>query len=169
MKKLQIDPRERLALILLSGILSLIVLVPISAGFVDDYNNSVRNHQEELNCLSNPRECVKVSAVYQAKSIPLFHLLTPFIFVAIVKAKRFIVSFLLTLTYVGFFVYATYVQYSYGCFLGEDICPPISFGGRLARVGDPFNIFTGTVILILLFWLASILLRGNSSSRRRLA
>ena len=88
-----IHPRERLALILLSGVLSLIVLAPISSEIIDNYNDSVGDQQYELKCQSEPSKCVRFAADHQKRSHPLFHLLALFIFIGIVRAKRYLVFF----------------------------------------------------------------------------
>ena len=89
------------------------------------------------------------SPVYYA---PGYHILTLFIFLAVVFARSYIVALFLTLVYLIVHVWGTYLRMQ-GCFLGGDICPPISIFTKLIARYTWADWFASFVIPITLVWL----------------
>jgi hypothetical protein len=89
---------------------------------------------------------------------PPFHLLTLFIFIAILKTKRFFLSSLLTVFYAFIFIYGLYVRAKYSSF-ESDTFVNSSFIEQFYLVAHDFDFLAAFFISILLFWQISILLR----------
>ena len=93
------------------------------------------------------------------RTLPGLHFLTLFIFIALLKTKRFILSSFLTSFYAVVFIYGLSISY-YGRLLGgEEFSPKVGFYQRLYRQANSFDYLAAFFISILLFWQISILLR----------
>ena len=90
---------------------------------------------------------------------PPFHLLTLFIFVAILKTKRFLLSAFLTVLYAVVFIYGLSAGYDGGRLGGEEFSPKVDFLDKVYRAAFDFDYVAALFISILLFWQISILLR----------
>ncbi|MBA3334382.1 MAG: hypothetical protein H0T08_02105 [Acidobacteria bacterium] len=121
------------------------VLTIITLQVVVSYNYSVSNNR-----FSGTNDTIK---------IPLFHFLTLFIFIALLKTKRFLLPLFLTVFYAFVFIYGLSVRYNAGRVGGEEFSPKVAFLDQVYRGADNFDYIAAVFISILLFWQISILLR----------
>jgi hypothetical protein len=91
--------------------------------------------------------------------MPLFHFLTLFIFIAVRKTKRFLLSLFLTVFYAFLFIYGLSARYNAGRLGGEEFSPKVAFLDQVYRGADNIDCIAAVFISILLFWQISILLR----------
>ena len=89
----------------------------------------------------------------------LLHFLTFFIFLALLKTKRFLLSTFLTIFYAFVFVYGISAGYYARRLGGEEFSPKVYFFDSVYRGADIFEYVAALFISILLFWQISILLR----------
>ncbi len=92
-------------------------------------------------------------------TMPLFHFLTLFIFIALLKTKRFLLSLFLTVFYALVFICGLSVRFNAGRVGGEEFSPKVSFLNQVYRGADNFDYIAAVFISILLFWQISVLLR----------
>ena len=91
--------------------------------------------------------------------VPGLHLLTLFIFIALLKTKRFLLPSFLTVLYTFVFIYGLSVRYKAGQLGGEEFSPKVAFLDQVFRAANSFDYLAAFFISILLFWQISILLR----------
>ncbi len=91
--------------------------------------------------------------------VPLLHCLTFFIFVALLKTKRFILPSFLTIFYAVVFIYGLSARYDGSRLGGEEFSPKVDFLDKVYRAATDFDYLAALFISILLFWQISILLR----------
>lgn len=94
-----------------------------------------------------------------ANAMPGLHFLTFFIFVALLKTKRFLLSSLLTIFYAVVFIYGLSIRYNASRLGGEEFSPKFDFLDQVYRAANGFDYLAALFISILLFWQISILLR----------
>jgi hypothetical protein len=92
-------------------------------------------------------------------SIPLLHFLTLFIFTALYRTRRFILSIFLTIFYAGIFIYGLFLRYNGARLGGEEFSPQVDFLDKIYHAATDFDYVFAAFISILLFWQISILLR----------
>lgn len=94
-----------------------------------------------------------------ANTMPGLHFLTFFIFIALFKTKRFLLSSFLTIFYANVFIYGLSARYYAKLLGGEEFSPKVDFFDRLYREANSFDYLAAFFISILLFWQILILLR----------
>ena len=111
-------------------------------------------------------EVIKFSGSYQP-STPGFHFASIFIFIALLRAKRFIAPLLLTISYLSVFVYGLVARFNGGRLGGEEFSPEFHFFHKIYYGARDFDILASVFIFILIFWQISILLRILIKSLQR--
>jgi hypothetical protein len=155
-----ISKREHKLLINFAFVVFLFVLLFISLSIINDFNYSVSEVQKELKSQASPDEPrINLSGGSGLTFFPLFQLLTFFIFVALFKAKRFLLPFLLTIFYTFIFIYALSARFKGRQLGGEEFSPQVDLHEQLYYASNGYDFFSAIFILILLFWQISILLR----------
>ena len=120
------------------------------------YNYSVSEKQEKLQSQADGTPHIQFSGSNGPHLPAGLHFLTLFIFIALLKTKRFLFSSFLTVFYAIVFIYGLYARYG---LWGEEFSPKVDFLEKLYRVADTFDYLAAVFISILLFWQVSILLR----------
>jgi hypothetical protein len=92
-------------------------------------------------------------------TLPGLHFFTLFIFLALLKTKRFLLSSLLTAFYAVVFIYALSLRYDGARLGGEEFSPKVDFLDKVYRAATDYDYIAAIFISILLFWQISILLR----------
>ena len=119
-----ISKREHKWLTTFAFIVFLFVLLFISLSIINEYNYSVTELLKELTSQANATPKISFSGGNGLTFFPLFHLLTFFIFLAILKTKRFLLSFLLTIFYTFIFIYGLSARFKGRQLGGEKFSPP---------------------------------------------
>ncbi len=114
---------------------------------------------EEVISQPNAMPKVKLSGDNGLMIFPPFHLITFFIFLAILKTKRFLLSFLLTIFYAFIFIYGLSARFKGGQLGGEEFSPKVDLHLEIYYAANGYDYFAAFFISILLFWQISILLR----------
>lgn len=91
--------------------------------------------------------------------MPLLHFLTLFIFLTLLKTKKFLLPLFLTVFYVPVFIYGLSASYYESLLGGEEFSPKVDFFTRVYCAADGSDYLAALFISILLFWQISILLR----------
>ena len=137
-------------LLLIVAFIAFIIFSAIFAGQVTEaYDNFFADRTSKIRFSGSGNQ-------FQA---PLFHLLTLFIFAAILKTKRFLLSSFLTVFYALVFIYGLSARYDGGLLGGEEFSPKVDFLDKVYRAATDFDYLAALFISILLFWQISILLR----------
>jgi hypothetical protein len=87
------------------------------------------------------------------------HFLTFFIFIALLKTKRYLLPLFLTVFYAVVFVYGLSMRYDGARLGGEEFSPKVDFLDKVYRAATDYDYIVALFISILLFWQISILLR----------
>jgi hypothetical protein len=154
-----ISKREHKLLLIFAFAAVIYVLSTFSWEVAKTYNHSVVEEQQEIRSRADGKFGLRFSGGIGANTMPGLHFLTLFIFIALLKTKRFLLSSFLTIFYAVVFIYGLSVRY-YGSLLGgEEFSPKGSFFERLYREANSFDYLAALFISILLFWQISILLR----------
>lgn len=112
---------------------------------INTYNDAVSEQQKELATQAGSN-VIRFSGCFPCCSMPGFHFVSIFIFIALIKPKRFITSLLLTFSYLSMEFY--FIHKIYYCF-------------------GNFDVLASVFILVLLFWQISILFRILIKSLQR--
>ena len=91
--------------------------------------------------------------------MPGLHFLTLFIFISLLKTKRFLLSSFLTIFYAIVFIYGLSARFNGRRLGGEEFSPKVDFLKQLYIEANSFDYLAALFISILLFWQISILLR----------
>ncbi len=106
---------------------------------------------------TKPKALFDIYDISRGSFLPTFNFLTLFIFIALFKSKRFIISSLLT--FISFIIF-TYEFYSGGrIILRDDPFPELGLIEQLLLIANYFDYTVFLIVSILLFWQISILLR----------
>lgn len=134
------------------------VLVNFAYETTKSYNYSIYMQQLELVSQANNKIDPRFSgsAPY---TIPGLHILSAFVFVSLLKSKRYVISSILTLFYFLIFLYGIVVRFDGMRLGGEEFSPQFSYFHKLYYGASDFDFLFTFVISILLFWQFSILLR----------
>ncbi len=154
-----VSKREHKLLTTFAFVVFIFVLLFISLSIIQDYNYSVAQTQKELQSQADSQPRIKFSGGNGLTFFPLFHLLTFFIFVALLKTKRFLLPLLLTVFYTFVFIYGLSARFKGRQLGGEEFSPKVDLHKQLYYAADGYDFFAALFILILLFWQISILLR----------
>jgi hypothetical protein len=148
---------EKKILIVLAGILLLLVLSSITQDIVYEYNKNVDTVQQEKQLHADPDHYIGFSHDDPHYSPAGFNLIALPLFISLLAARRYFMSFFFTVLYFSFFGYSIWLHFG-TCYLGEDICPPVPLFGRLSW----WDITVILLLFILFLWQISIFLRGSS-------
>ena len=133
------------------------VLSIITWQSVKDYNYSVSKYQQKLKTKANDEIGTGIAVDGIETRLPLIHLLTALIFIALLKTKRFLLPLLLTVFYGLIFIYGLSLGYEDSILASPNI--NISSVEKIYLIADFFDYLAFFFVSILLFWQISILLR----------
>ncbi len=154
-----ISKRERTALLLFTFAIVIFIL----SGFITEgnvrYNSSVAEIWRNIEYQNSVYPCPSFSSNYVNYTIPDFHLLIVFIFASLLKTKRFLLPFLLTIIYAASLIYSIPARFDARRLGGEEFSPYVNVFNKLYFEANYFDYTATFFILILLFWQLSILFR----------
>lgn len=125
---------------------------------VNGYNQYISEQQNVLKNQADGKPNLRFSGTDGINQIPGLHILTLFIFAALLKTKRFLLPVILTVFYATGFIYSLFVRANYSGFDSPNFLQS-SFFEQIYLVSNLFDFLAFFFILILLFWQISILLR----------
>jgi len=160
-----ISNKERRLIQIAAFILVIFVVLNFCFETINTYNYSVSERQKELAAQAGAK-VIKISGSYPPP-MPAFHFASIFIFIALLRAKRFIASLLLTIFYLSIFVYGLVARFNGGRLGGEEFSPEFNFFHKIYYGARDFDILASVFILILVFWQIRILLRILIKSLQR--
>ncbi len=152
-----ISKREHKLLLIVAFTASLFVLSIFTLQVVKDYNYSVSEEQLEIQYQATGERGIHFSSSNSEYTIPGLHFLTLFIFLALLKTKKFLLPSLLTVFYVLCIIYSLFLRFNISKFDGH--ITKVSFVEQLYLVANTFDCSAFFLASILLFWQISILLR----------
>jgi hypothetical protein len=150
-----ISKKEHILLLIFAFTAFGFVLSVITPQVISIYNYSVSEEQRELKSQADDKPNPRFSGSQSPNIMPLFHFLSFFIFIALLKTKRFLLSSFLTIFYVFCIVYGLSLRFESSMFGGLEI----SFIKQIRFVAHNYDYLAFSFALILLFWQISILLR----------
>ncbi len=153
-----ISKREHKLLSIVAFIAFVFVVLTFCGDIIRDYNYFVYKEQQKLGYLANYNREGGFSGS-GPMVMPLLHFLTLFIFIALLKTKRFLLSSFLTVFYAVVFIYGLSARYNGSRLGGEDFSPKVDFLDKVYRAATHIDYLAAIFISILLFWQISILLR----------
>ncbi len=154
-----ISRKEHKLLLIVAFITFAFIASAFCYGIIVDYNYFVYDQQQRLESLANYNQAGGFSGSGPTAGIPLLHFSTLFIFIALLKTKKFLLSSILTFFYAVVFIYGLSARYNASRLGGEEFSPKVAFLDQIYRGADNFDYITAVFISILLFWQISILLR----------
>jgi len=154
-----ISKTERLLLIAFSFIAFGFIFLVAADEVTRSYNYSVREEQQELQSQAGGPPNIRFSGSGVPHIAAGHHLLTLFIFIALIVTKRFLLPSILTVFYAVVFIYGLSIRYDEGRYGGEDFSPKVDFFDQIYQAADYFDYIAAFFISILLFWQIAILLR----------
>ncbi len=155
-----ISKREYKSLLIVSFTAFVFALSIFSLQGIKDYNDAISKEQNKLERLANTEPIISFAVCGGIDyRVPFLHFLTLFIFVALLKTKRFILSSFLTIFYAVVFIYGLSTRYDGSRLGGEEFSPKVDFLDKVYRAATDFDYLAALFISILLFWQISILLR----------
>ncbi len=153
-----VSKREHKLLLIVAFTAFVFVTLFFCWNIIKNYNYSVYYELQRLEYLANYNREGGMS-IPSRKVVPLLHLLTLFIFLALLKTKKFLLPLFLTVFYAIVFIYGLSVGYYESLLGGEEFSPKVGFFDRVYCIADGFDYLAFLFISILLFWQISILLR----------
>jgi len=154
-----ISKGEHYSLLIFAFIALLFVISVISFEHIKEYNYTVAETQNELRTKANAESIIKFSGTNGREFFPGLHLLTLFIFIALLKTKMYFISSTLTIFYSYMFIFGLSASYYNSLLGGEEFSPKVDFLTRIYRSANNLDYIAASFISILLFWQISILLR----------
>ncbi len=154
-----ISKKEHRLLLIVAFLAFVFVASTFCWDIIRDYNYFVSKEQQSLEHLANYNRVGGISGSSQITVMPLLHFLTLFIFLALLKTKKFLLPLFLTVFYATVFIYGLSASYYESLLGGEEFSPKVDFFTRVYRVADGSDYLAAFFISILLFWQISILLR----------
>lgn len=155
-----VSKREHKLLLTVAFTSFVFVLIIFSLQQIKDYNDAVSKEQSELERISNNKPVISFAACGAIDyRIPLLHFFTRFIFIALLKTKRYLLPLFLTVFYAVVFVYGLSMRYDGARLGGEEFSPKVEFLDKVYRAATDYDYLAAFFISILLFWQISILLR----------
>ncbi len=155
-----ISKKEHKLLLLVAFTSFVFALSIFSLQGIKDYNDAISKGQNELEQLANLEQIISFAACGGIDyRVSFLHFLTLFIFVALLKTKRFFLSSFLTVFYAAVFIYGLSARYDGSRLGGEEFSPKVDFLDKVYRAAFDFDYVAALFISILLFWQISILLR----------
>lgn len=153
-----ISNREHKALLIVAFLAFIFVLSVFTAQIAGDYNDLVSETQKNLNEQFGGNRNIRFSNCSPAIRMGAFHFLTFFIFVSLLKTKRFLLSSFSTLLYAFIFIYGLFVRVRYSGFDSDSFLNS-SLIEQFYLVARDFDFPAAFFISTLFFWQISILLR----------
>lgn len=154
-----ISKREKTALLTFTFAIVVFVLTGFISEGIVRYNTSVAETWRNIECQTSAYPCPSFSSNYVDYTIPDFHLLIVFIFASLLKTKRFLLPFLLTIIYAASLIYSIPARFDARRLGGEEFSPYVNVFNKLYFEANYFDYTATFFILILLFWQISILFR----------
>lgn len=154
-----ISNREHKLLLVVAFISFIFVALTFCYGIAKDYNYSVYKQQQRVEHLASYNREGGISGSNPRIIMPGLHFFTLFIFIALLKTKRFLLSSFLTVFYAIVFIYGLSAIYNGGRLGGEEFSPKVDFFDQVYLAANGFDYLAAFFISILLFWQISILLR----------
>ena len=152
--------REKRILSIIAFAGFLFVFTTFSFEHIADYNYAVSKEQNKLESLSNNQQVLSFSACGGVDyRIAPFHFFTLFIFLSILKSRKFLLSSFLTLFYAVIFIYGLSAKFKGARLGGEKFSPHVDFLDQVFRAAGISDYIIAFFISGLLFWQISILLR----------
>ena len=152
--------REQRILSIVAFAALLFVFATFSFENIKDFNYTTSKGQNKLERLANNQQIFTFSACGGIDyRIALFHFFTFFIFLSILKTRKFLLSSFLTFFYAVVFIYGLSAKFKAARLGGEEFSPRVDFFDQVFRAAGSFDYIISFFILILLFWQISILLR----------
>lgn len=140
----------------------LVFIFPISIlsfKFIQDYNHGIYEAQQELKYQANGKIPLRFAVDSINHSVPIAYLLSVFIFIALLKPKKFLLSSFLTFCFVILIIYGIYFRFEH--IFAESMFGKLNSGfiEQMQIVVYDFDYTVFALAIILLFWQISILLR----------
>ncbi len=154
-----ISIREHKLLLIIAFIAFVFIASTFCWDIIKYYNYSISEEQQSLEYLANYNRVGGISGSSPITVMPLLHFFTLFIFLALLKTKKFLLPLFLTVLYATVFIYGLSVRYYAGLLGGEEFSPKVDFLDRVYRSANGSDYLAAVFISILLFWQISILLR----------
>jgi hypothetical protein len=154
-----ISQKEHKSLLIIAFISFIFVALTFCYGIIKDYNYSVYKQHQKLGHLASYNREGGISGSSPRLIMPALHLLTLFIFIALLKTRRFLLSSFLTVFYAIVFIYGLSALYNGSRLGGEEFSPKVDFFDQVYFAANGFDYLAAFFISILLFWQISILLR----------
>jgi hypothetical protein len=152
-----ISKRENFLLLTFAFLFFGFIALTFANNSLHSYNPSVSEQFEDSN--SYPSNQHRLSYPIETHQIPGLHFFTLFIFIVLLKTKRFLLSTLLTIFYAIVFVYGLSVRFTSIHLGGDEFAPKVNFLDQIYFEANGFDYSAAVLISILLFWQISILLR----------
>ena len=153
-----VSKSEHILLVLVAFVLFTFISSVLILDVINSYNYAVLEGQRNLMSHANGEPIIRFSGG-SGQMMPGFHILSLFVFVALFRSKRFIVSLFFTIFYSTILIYEIGLRYDYGLLGGEVYLPKLDFIQKLYRGADPFDYIIALFLLILLLWHSSIFIR----------
>lgn len=154
-----ISKTENILLLIFAFLVFGFVLSVFTSQVISSYNYSISEEQSELKSQADGKPHPRFSGFNGPNVIPGLHLLTLFIFIALLKTKKFLLSSFLTVFYAIVFIYGLSARFNGRRLGGEEFSPKVDFLKQLYLEADSFDYLVFLFVSILLFWQFSILLR----------
>jgi hypothetical protein len=154
-----ISEKEFKVMLFIAFLTSAFAFAGLTTISVKSYNDRVAEKQMELEAEANDKASKISFGIYsfeRTRFFPFFCFAALFIFITLLKTKRFFLSAFLTLFNFCIFVYELFLS---RVFLLNTQDSNFSFIERLLLIGNAFYYLTFLLVSILLFWQISILLR----------
>ena len=162
-----ISKLERVLLLAFTSLAFAFFALGIFAEAAQSYNDSVVRHQNELARQAGVKNIISFASHGFDHSIPLFNLITFFIFLALIRPGRYIISMALTVLYLVFLVVSVAIRLDGRGALGSEnffTDPWVEFWLKTGF----HDHFAAVVIVILLVWQGSILWRVYLAGSRNM-
>lgn len=153
-----ISIKEHKLLLTFAFIAFIFVISTFTFQAIKSYNDYVSDYQEKIKSQANGNPSLSFSGSNGTYQIAGLHFLTLFIFLSLIKTKRFLLPFILTSFYFIVFIYGLYYKINYSGFDSPKFINSTLFN-QIYLVANLFDYIAFVFISILLFWQTSILLR----------
>ena len=163
-----ISKKEHKLLLIVAFAAMTFILSSFTLEMIGNYNYSVVEEQQKLEKLANGYPTGSFPIYNDYSPIAGLHLLTVFIFAALIKPKRYLLPFFLTVFYADSLIYSLSYRFNTKPLGGEGFSPHVnvSFFKKIYLEANNFDYFAAFFILILLIWQISILFRIFNKTRQ---
>lgn len=165
MPNYSISKTERVLLLAFASCSFLFFAVGISAEAIDSYNQSVEQYQKELARQAGLQNIISFAVDGFFYSIPLFNLITFPILLALIRPGRYVVSFALTLMYLGLLILMLISRLDGRGLFGTEnfFTDPLKEFWIKTTFSDQLALF---VVAVMIIWQGSILFRRFLHDRK---